>query len=223
MLLAIDTATQFASLALYDADAVWAEQTWHSANSHTVELMPTLAGMLAQRRLSPRDLDGIAVSLGPGSFTGLRVGVSVAKGLAFAAGIPLVGVPTLDALAYAHAGRGLPLWAVVRAGRGRVCAGFYPVGGSWPGRGDYRLTRLDELPVVGEGPVLFVGEIDQADAGRLHQRWGARAIIGSPAVALRRAGYLAELGWQRLQRGERDDPASLSPIYLQQPVVEAQP
>jgi tRNA threonylcarbamoyladenosine biosynthesis protein TsaB len=223
MLLAIDTATQFASVALYDADAVWAEHTWHSADSHTVELMPVLDRMLAQQRLSPRDLTGIVVSLGPGSFTGLRVGVSVAKGLAFAASIPLVGVPTLDALAYAHASRGLPLWAVVRAGRGRICAGFYPVGGPRPGPDDYLLTSVDGLPVSGESSLLFVGEIDQADAGRLRQRWGERAIIASPGIALRRAGYLAEVGWRRLQRGECDDLASLSPIYLQKPAIQTSP
>ena len=82
MLLAIDTATRMPSLALYDGERVLAEETWRSANNHTVELAPALVRALERQRVSPSELRGIAVALGPGSFTGLLIGLGVAKGLA---------------------------------------------------------------------------------------------------------------------------------------------
>jgi tRNA threonylcarbamoyladenosine biosynthesis protein TsaB len=123
MLLAIDTATRHASVALYrEADAgadapggVLAEYTWYSANRHSVQLAPTVDEMLRRQGLSAMDLTAVGVALGPGSFTGLRIGVSVAKGLCLALGIPIVGVPTLDAMAYAPRSR-LPVWAFWRPG-----------------------------------------------------------------------------------------------------------
>src|SRR3990172_5808575 len=103
MLLAIDTATQAASLALYDEDCVRAEVTWQSTGRHTSELMPRIVWMIEQASSAMSDLTGLAVSIGPGSFTGLRVGLAVAKGLALANDLPIVGVPTLDVIAQAHA------------------------------------------------------------------------------------------------------------------------
>ncbi len=220
MILAIDTATRVASLALYDHRRVWAELTWHSRNNHTVELVPNLQRLLAGQGLEVRHLSGVVVGLGPGSFTGLRIGLSVAKGLAFAAGLPLVGVPTLDALAHAHEERTLPMWAILRAGRRGVCAAYYPLEGPWPEPDAYLLTTMDQLTVPEGERVLFCGEIEADEAEGLRERWGDRAVIAGPASALRRAGFLAELGWQRLQRGESDDLASLSPIYLRRPDIE---
>lgn len=221
MLLAIDTATRFASLALYDPTAgiVRAEHTWYSVDNHTVELVPNLERMLAGQRVKAEALNGIAVSLGPGSFMGLRIGLSVAKGLAVSFGLRLVGVPTLDAVERAHAGRSLPLWALVQVGRGRIAAAFYPAAGPHPLTHDYQLTTFERLELPVSGPVMFAGEIDATAAGQLHTRWGERAIIVSPAANLRRAAYVAELGWERLARGEVDDLATLSPIYLHQPAI----
>ena len=217
MLLAIDTATRVASLALYSEGAVLSEQTWLSQNHQTVELVPNIAHMLEGQGATPQTLTGLAVTLGPGSFTGLRIGLSVAKGLALGLKIPLVGIPTLDVLAYAHAPWGLPTWAIIQAGRGRVCAAFYPREGPPPRPADYLLTTLAGLEVEGCGPLLFCGEIAPQGAALLRQRVGERALIASPAASLRRAGYLAELAWERLQRGEGDDLATLSPIYLHRP------
>ena len=221
MILAIDTATRFASIALYDAHGLWAEHTWHSHNNHTVELAPNLQRLLEGQGVKPQQLDGIVVAIGPGSFTGLRVGVTMAKGLAMAANLPLVGVPTLDVVAYAHTDRGLPLWAVLQAGRKRVCAAFYAPDAPPPATEDYLLTTLDALTPEGWDRVLYVGEISPQAAQDLKARWGERVVVASPAAGLRRAGYLAELGWQRLKAGDTDDPASLSPIYLRSPGIDA--
>jgi tRNA threonylcarbamoyladenosine biosynthesis protein TsaB len=102
ILLAIDTATQIMSLALHDGDSLRAEVTWHTANNHTAELAPAVRDLLARSDTSLDDLTALAVSIGPGSYTGLRIGVALAKGLAAARGLPLVGVSSLDTLAAAQ-------------------------------------------------------------------------------------------------------------------------
>jgi tRNA threonylcarbamoyladenosine biosynthesis protein TsaB len=101
MLLGIDTATRFISLALHDGDRIAAESTWETANNHTIELAPAVRAMLARAGMGSQDLSAVAVALGPGSFTGLRIGLGFAKGLATTLAIPLLGIPTLVALARA--------------------------------------------------------------------------------------------------------------------------
>jgi tRNA threonylcarbamoyladenosine biosynthesis protein TsaB len=224
MLLAIDTATRLAGLALCDPaqGLVLAEETWRSANNHTVELMPRLVRLLEQQGLAPSDLTGLVVSLGPGSFTGLRIGLGVAKGLALAQNLPLVGVPTLDVVAQPHKVQRLPIWAVLQAGRGRICAAHYArAKGHWHRVGSYQLTTMEKLCDQVTEPVLFCGEIEAQDADLIGQRLGLTATVASAAASLRRGAYLAELGWERLARGDSDDPATLSPIYLQHPQIDA--
>jgi tRNA threonylcarbamoyladenosine biosynthesis protein TsaB len=222
MLLAVDTATRMAGLALYEpaTGQVLGEEMWYSVNNHTVELMPRLARMLEQQGLSPSDLAGLAVSLGPGSFTGLRIGLGVAKGLALACSLPLVGVPTLDVVAQPHMAQQLPIWAILQAGRRRICVANYTYRkGQWRQSGSYQLTTLEALCDQVKEPALFCGEIETGDADLLRERLGLVVTIASPAASLRRAAYLAELGWQRLARGDSDDAATLSPIYLHDPRV----
>lgn len=224
MLLAIDTATRMAGLALYDPHQgrILGEETWHSVDNHTVELMPHLVRVLEQQQVSVRELTGLAVSLGPGSFTGLRTGLGVAKGIALAGKLPIVGIPTLDVVAQPHRGQRLPILAILQAGRGRICVAHYVRRrGRWRRRGDYQITTLEAVCDLVEGPVLFCGEIEAGDAERIHQRLGSTATVATPASSLRRAAYLAELGWSRLSHGDSDDIASLSPIYLQQPQIDA--
>lgn len=220
MLVAIDTATRFASLALYDGLVVRAEESWQSSDNHTVELMPSLVRMMARQHVPVQALRGVAVALGPGSFTGLRIGLAVAKGLALAQDIPLLGVPTLDVLAYIHAGQRLPVCAVVRAGRGRVCVGHYVRRrGRWRPLGEPGLTTIAALVAKLERKTLFCGEITAAEREFLQNQESGLVVLASPAASLRRAGYLAELAWQRLSRGETDDPITLAPIYLHQPLT----
>ena len=223
MLLAIDTATRMAGLALYDEAQGWVlgEELWHSANNHTVELMPRLARMLALQGLAPADLTGLVVSLGPGSFTGLRIGLSLAKGLALARRLPLVGIPSLDVVAEPHKAYNLPIWAVLRAGRGRVCAGNYVLGrGRWRRRGPMLLVSWDELLEQVQEPALFCGEIDAREAETIRRHLGEASHSVTPAASSRRAGYLAELGWKRLSSGDQDDAETLAPIYLPQPQID---
>ncbi len=224
IVLAIDTATATAGIALYTEDRVLAEATWVTQGNHTAELMPTLAFAMERQRLTPRDVGGLVVSIGPGSFTGTRIGLAVAKGLALALNLPLVGVPTLDALAYAHAPLRLPTWAVVEAGRGRYCAALYGIQrGQWQRVSPYRIVKLDSLVPDGNHKTLYCGELDRDAREHLRQKFADLAILAPSAASLRRPAFLAELGWRRLIAGETDDIAALSPIYLQHPVSEREP
>lgn len=231
MLLAIDTATRTAGLALYSSEGVLGETTWRSRENHTVELMPQIIRLLALAGSQKDQLTAIAVALGPGSFTGLRVGISVAKGLAFGSHKPLIGVPTLDAMAHAHVWQALPIWVVLAAGRGRFSVARYSARrGAAKRVGDYALVDsagLVDLVIdchAGEGSktvrAFFCGDIDAALAQLLGERLGTGAVFASPASNTRRAAFLAELAWERHQRGESDDAPSLSPMYLPHESVE---
>jgi len=215
MLLALDTATQYASIALYDGVSVVAELNWRSERRHTVELAPQVDNLLRLAGITPADLTALAVSIGPGSYTGTRIALSYAKGMALARDLPLIGISTLDALAYPHLPAPLPLCALVAAGRGRYCWALYAPDAPTPRRiTDFGLDKLPALLSQIQPPVRFVGELSLEDKARLGAEWGEEADVVSPARALRRAGSLAELAWARLSAGDVDDPISLSPIYL---------
>ncbi len=215
MLLALDTATQYASIALYDGHAVVAELNWRSERRHTVELAPQVDNLLRLAGVAPADLTALAASIGPGSYTGTRIALSYAKGVALARDLPLIGVATLDALAYPHLPATRPLCALVAAGRGRYCWAVYAPAASRPRRlTEFGLDKLPELLSQIQPPLLFVGELSPEDQARLGAEWGEDAAVLSPARAVRRAGALAELAWARWQAGDVDDPVSLSPIYL---------
>ncbi len=215
MLLAIDTATRYASLALYDEMGVISEQTWRSENNHSVELIPAVARMLSQQKLKPQSLTGIAIATGPGSFTGLRIGMSVAKGLCLALGIPIVGIPTLDIITYAVGDPGGQVLAVLEAGRGRICVGAYRFEKGLPiQEGETKLVSISGWTVEADKPVLVAGEVSAELARRLFEQANAHNIaVSSLAGSLRRAGYLAELAWERLCAGKVDDLDTLGPIY----------
>jgi tRNA threonylcarbamoyladenosine biosynthesis protein TsaB len=215
LLVAIDTATRWAGLALYDGETVRAEASWRSRNNHSVELMPALDRMLAQQGVSAEHLAAVAVASGPGSFTGLRIGMSVAKGLAQAQGIPILGVPTLEILVVPHSEQRRPVWAIIQAGRGRLCAAFYRRRSKrWRQDGDLYLTTLEDLVPLVSGRCLVCGELGQAEQAYMAERSEADLVFATPALTMRRPACLAELGWARFQRGEADDLATLAPTYL---------
>jgi len=223
MLVAIDTATRMAGVALYDQDGgrVLAEESWACSENHTVELMPRLVRMMEEQGVPPSRMSGVVVSLGPGSFTGLRAGLGVAKGLVLAHKVPLVGIPTLEVVARPHTHQALPIWAACQAGRGRICAAHYiRRRGRWLRQGDYYLTTWEGLCAEVERPAFLCGEIDARDADSIREQLGPDVVIATPAASLRRAAYLAEMGWERLSLGESDNPATLTPIYLQQPRLD---
>jgi tRNA threonylcarbamoyladenosine biosynthesis protein TsaB len=221
MLLALDTSTRLAGVALYSGkDGLVSEYSWHSANRHTVELMPRVAQMIAQAGMASTDLEAVAVALGPGSFTGLRVALAAAKGLALTNHLALLGVPTLDAVAYPYYLQSLPVIAVVQAGRGLVCWAAYqhnPAG--WAADAPIGLATIPALAATISRPTLIAGELAAGDREQLADLSGRQAVLLPPALSIRRPGCLAEIGWNRYASGDWDDPASLSPIYLHEPAL----
>lgn len=214
MILAIDTATQNAGLALYSRDTIYAEEAWHAGRNHTIELMPRIARMLKMARLNVPELTAIAVSLGPGSFTGLRIGLAAAKGIALPHKLPLVGVPTLEVIAYPLRDHDRPVWAIIQAGRGRIFTTCYKqIDDHWQPLDEPQLTNFETLASQIDAPAWCIGEIDEQSAQILKQRSGQKAMVVSTAARLRRAGYLAEIAAARLQAGRQDDPDTLAPIY----------
>jgi len=215
LILALDTATSSASVALWAPYRVLAEETWLSSSSHTVELMPAISRQLERQKVKPADIKALAVTQGPGSFTGVRIGVSLAKGLAVALGIPLVAVPTLEVLAYGQSTRFLPVRAVLRAGRGRLCwADFRWERRRWHQQGEPALGPAEEMVADVRERTLFCGELGEPEVQLIRGTLGAAAVIASPAEGLRRASYLAEMAHRRLAQGQADA-LTFSPIYLQ--------
>jgi tRNA threonylcarbamoyladenosine biosynthesis protein TsaB len=218
MILAIDTATKWTGLALYDGRSLLAETGWHSTNTHTVELAPSVADLLRRTGIKATDLAAVAVAIGPGSYTGLRIGLGFAKGLAIANQTRLIGVPTLDIVAAGQPYSEGQLVAIAEAGRSRVCAGFYQWRGKkgWQGQEQPVIESWKNLLNSLNEPTTFAGEINPA-AAKLIRAAGKSFQIADAADSTRRAGYLATIGWQRLRRGWVDDPATLAPIYLRDP------
>ena len=218
MLLAIDTSTRQAGVALYERRrGLLAEQIWFTANRHTEELMPAIAGLFAVAGVTPADLAAIAVAIGPGSFTGLRVGLAAAKGLAIAQGVTVLGIPTLDITAYPHQSQPVPLIALAQAGRGRVYWAPYAHGPSgWGPQEPYALATIPEVANAVTRPIAFAGELSAEDLATLQRFAGKQRVIAlSPALSARRPACLAEMALARFDQGQLDDLASLSPIYLQ--------
>jgi tRNA threonylcarbamoyladenosine biosynthesis protein TsaB len=221
VILAIDTATQYASLALYDQDGVYAEESWFAGRNHTVELMPRLTRMLKLANLKVADLLALAVSLGPGSFTGVRIGLSIAKGMALPHKLPVIGISTLEIAAYPLRSGNLPVWSIVRAGRGRIIAACYGHQDeeAWQLLVEPHLTNIETLAQQIDQPAVCTGEIDAPAAQVLQRGSDQKALIETPAGRLRRASYLAEIAIQRLEAGDQDDPDALAPVYLPSPSV----
>ncbi len=181
---------------------------------HTVELAPAVEEALKKVNLIPAGIGALAVALGPGSFTGLRIGLALVKGMALVHHVPILGIPTLDILAIAQPVADLPLVAVLRAGRGRLAVGWYkPESQSWRMERDIEVCTPQQLIGKISQPSLLCGELSSEERELFHQ---ARPdlVLASPAQSLRRPGFLAELAWKRWKAGKIDDPASLSPVYL---------
>lgn len=220
MELSIDTASEMASVALSQEGQVVAEITWRCRRNHTVELLPTIETLFRQAHASPADLTAVFVCLGPGMYTGLRVGISTAQGLAYALRLPTVGAGRLELDAYPHAAFPGPIIAVHQAGRGELAWAAYR-GGPWRELRPPQLSQPDAIARTVRSRTLIVGEADSALASYLQQATRGRASVLAGAANIRRAAPLAELGFARLQAGGAAPPALLRPIYLRPPALTA--
>jgi tRNA threonylcarbamoyladenosine biosynthesis protein TsaB len=216
MLLAIDTATRKIGIALYDGVQVLHEAVWQSPFRHTVELTPAIDQALTGAGLKVTDLEVIGLTIGPGSYTGLRIGAAVAKGLALSRKLDLVTVSTFEVLSSAFPPNPeLKMAVVLEAGRGRLSVGWFEAqDGNWQMAEEPDLCSPEELSKKIRVPTLVAGEMDQ-ELRKILGRKHKNVILATPAQSLRRPSYLAELAWQRWQAGAVDDPEMIAPIYLQ--------
>jgi tRNA threonylcarbamoyladenosine biosynthesis protein TsaB len=214
MLLALDTSTAQVGIAIYDGAQVLGEYIWRSRQHHTVELAPAIAELLARCGLSMDEMRALGVAIGPGSFTSLRVGLSLVKGLALACNLPLIGIPTLDIYAAGQPVSDLPLLTAIQAGRSRMAIGWYQnTGNGWQSQGPARVVTVDVLIAEIQSPSIVCGEFTAGERERLANEKGHVTLV-PPAQSVRRPSLLAELAWRRWQAGDADDEATLAPIYL---------
>ena len=218
MILAIDTATTWTGLALHDGRGIVAENGWRSINTQTVDLAPAVSDMMLKAGMASSDLSAVAVAIGPGSYTGLRIGLGFAKGLVLANRAKLIGISTLDIVAASAGISEGNLIAVVEAGRSRICAGQYRWRGTkgWQSADDPDIYNWEDLLSVVDDQSIFAGEIAPS-AAKLIRAAGKELKIVLAVKSVRRAGYLADLAWLKLRRGWTDDPNELVPIYLRDP------
>ncbi len=223
MILAIDTSTDMISIALYrPPSGVLFEQSWLAGREQTTQLLPNIQRAMSAVGVTVRDLTGVAVATGPGSYSGVRIGLSTAKTLSYALAIPLWGVPSLDALAYSQvAVTAAQVCAVLSMGRHRLAWALYRTKGTrWQRLTSYANTTAAEMAAAiasraANLATLFCGEITPETASDITRALGKEAAIAPAAAGLRRASYLAELALQRAQHSDSDDPATLQAIYLQ--------
>jgi tRNA threonylcarbamoyladenosine biosynthesis protein TsaB len=244
LLLALDTSTHQASVALVLADQLLGEYTWYVGNNHSVELLDRVSRLLSECGTVMQDIDGVAVATGPGSFNGIRVAVATAKALAFGLQKPLVGVSTLDVIAAEQRQWHGPICSILEAGRSELYTACYVFDEVVSEEGeityaprqlsDYLLLSPQalttyiqeqvsmEVGIPGERnfpPFLFCGEISPASRTALQTLMQDKSLFASSISGVRHASTLTILALQRLQDGKEDDPMLLEPLYLRRPSI----
>ncbi|MFQ5932901.1 MAG: tRNA (adenosine(37)-N6)-threonylcarbamoyltransferase complex dimerization subunit type 1 TsaB [Nitrospiraceae bacterium] len=213
MLLAIDTATKMLGLALYDGAEILNESVWYSNGHHTTELAPEVALSFRKAETNQAELTAVAVAQGPGSYTGLRIGMALAKGLSLAHNLPVIGVPTLDILAEAQPQREEPMLATLQAGRRRVAAVWYKwTRNGWTARKGMKTLTWEELAGELKQATYICGELDSEAREALKRE--PLAVLAPASMCVRRPSVLAELAWPKARRVKAEDPSTLAPIYL---------
>jgi tRNA threonylcarbamoyladenosine biosynthesis protein TsaB len=220
LLLAIDTATKTIGVGLHDGSQVLAEAIWRSDQYHTVELAPEVALLLRRVQSTPNQLTAVAVVKGPGSYTGLRIGMALAKGLALVHNLPLVGVMTFETLARQQPRRPEAMLAVIEAGRKRIVAMWYKWGRrGWQSQGNAFNSTWENVIQAIDEPAYVCGDIPPKIRIQLEEETLARAA--QPSLCIRRPSELAELAWEALRSGNHRDPAKVRPIYINEADGEA--
>lgn len=213
MLLAVDTSTTQVGLALYNENEVLGEMVWSSKQHHTTQLASALSDLMKRCDVTMDKVQALGVAIGPGSFTSLRVGLSLVKGIAFAKNIPVIGIPTLDIIAFAQPLSKNPLISVLQAGRTRLAFSVYQSDKKqWQAKGEVRSGTVDELLSQIEESTTIAGELTSEQRKKISKH--KKVSLASPTSCVRRPSILAELAWARFQKKDVDDVATLAPIYL---------
>jgi tRNA threonylcarbamoyladenosine biosynthesis protein TsaB len=226
-ILAIDTSTLVLAVSVCTEDKVLGEFTTNLKKNHSIGLMPMVSRLLEEVEVDPSELSAVAVARGPGSYTGVRIGVATAKSLAWSLGIPLVGISSLEVLAWNGAffpGLIVPLFD---ARRGQVYTGTY----RWGRReielaGEERIILLKEaLETWKQGedqePILFLGDDVSLHREIIVDILRERAVFLPVSYQLPRAAHLAAAGKKALDNGRTENVETFTPIYLQLAEAEA--
>jgi len=212
-LLTIDTSSAQAGVALYDG-ALLSFRSWSADRTHTTTLLSEIHHLLEAASLEVRDLAAIGIAVGPGAFTGLRVGFGVAKGFHLATGAPLIGISTLEATAFPVAVANCSILATIGAGRGRLVWAHYRANvGQLVETSPPRNGVASELAaeITGRDPVIVAGELDQEQASIIA---ATGASVPPPPLRVRHPAAFAAIAWRRLRAGTFDDATLLEPVYL---------
>lgn len=219
MELSIEAASDDVGIALSVDGVVGLSATWVTLRNHSVELLPNIDRLLTEAGRTKADVSAVFIDLGPGGYAGLRVSVSIAKALAHALAVPIVGVGRLEVDAWSVAGdqpASVRIIAVHRAGRGEVAWAAYR-GGDWREEIAPHITKSDALRTVFTSGDTVIGDIDDELAAAI-QTAGARAVSSHA----HRVVALAALGHRRLAAGQADDATALVPLYLRAPAIGPQ-
>ena len=220
--LGVDTATRSCSVAVLIDDQPAAELATVSDRTHSVRLMSMIRDALALAKLDLKELDGFAVTVGPGSFTGLRIGISTVKGLAFATSKPCAGVSTLEALAYPCLPWPNPICTLMDARKGEVYAGFFrgARGGRLERIGVEQVAAPETILHTIHSPHLFVGDAVAIYAVRIRAVAGGYADLAPGDLHFPKASVVAHLARDALQAADRSGPSRLIPRYIRQSDAE---
>ncbi len=217
LLLALDTSSPLAGVCLLEDGRIRTELTVRSSNPQESDHVGNLQVVLARGRVAIDDVDAFACTIGPGGFTGLRVGLSLMKGLTADGSKPLFGISTLAALARGVPGP-LPLVPCLDARRGEVYAAVFREGVPVVAEGAYDPDAFSRL--VGEeidGPSLWLGEGSRVYRSSFE---GRERFFGGAEFEQPRAASIAALAWEAWERGERPSSVGLVPNYLRAPAAE---
>ena len=219
-ILGIDTSTPIGSVALIDDDNLVAEHTLNIVQAHSSRLMPAIDTVLKWSDITAADLDGCAVGVGPGSFTGVRIGVATIKSLCYALDKPIVGVSTLEAVAYNLRWTNGVICPLFDARRSEVYGAIFEGGTEWQRLSeelclpiDAFLDRLDTRTST-DCPINFVGDGLFTYGEAVRERLGERAQFADVIFNVPRGATVAHLGRQRLQNDDVDDYWTLVPNYV---------
>lgn len=217
MILGLDTATRVTSVALVRGEELLGEYAYTGPLRPSQVLMPMIDRLLAEAGIERKRLEAVAVGTGPGSFTGLRLALGTAQGLAYGLGIPVVGVSTLEAMAAPWLEAGITAIPVLDAQQGRVYAAAYPQGFLPRTMGwEDLLGELEGYP----GRLVLVGEWAWQRKTQVTERLGTRATVVEPPLAFPRAAAVAVLGSRAWREGQPGDPFALRASYLRKAEAE---
>jgi len=208
-LLAIDTATEQAGIALFDGVKI-AEISWPAGRQQTVTVLPAIERLLVSSGVTLGDVAAIGVAIGPGTFTGLRIGLSIAKGLAALSDRAIVGISTLVVAAEPYGSAAAPVLVTLPAGRGRVVWAVKESGEPVGAPVNSSLAELEAV-LVKHPEYLLAGELLPEQRERIA---AVHARMAPVTAGTRRPSSLAHLAWERWRQGDVDDPVAIEPVYL---------